>query len=1273
MKMKRNFMATLAVAMAMAGVPSVANGQLQLTVSDGTKTNSYAPVWGMWMDDSNGIHVQEIYKAEDLVLMTGAQITEMTFYSSSTSTSWASTTSSWKIGETTLSEFATPTTYIEGLTTVYETGEIVNVSNGELTILFSQPYVYNGGNLVIDFSTTNKGTYSSASFYGVETDGYVSAYTRGGASSVSRQQFSPKVTFSYLPGDLPEYGVNVSPQSIEFPKTFTGRESTATVRVTNVGQNPLSITSIADQGAFKATYSEGNIGSLASADVTFTFAPTDAGVFEETFEIVFSNGDPVNVTVKGEAISSDIPDSYYQETFDGVSAENLIPLYWQASPSETGFSVYENEVGDKGLQYTAENPESIYWGEYGDEYFIISPMVSGRVMAFVRKTSTSSASVKFYNFSRDGNKFTRGDEIIDVELSGELTNTDWTLASFNVTEQYVGILLSRAAIDCFAAETLVPVTAITVDKPVSVPDRVTANAEGLATIPFSVTLTNMGTVDVTGSQYHYYIKDGDGVTLATFDGEDLLCGESKTVEGSFEYQIKDTEADSERFRVDVSEDLSNTSLYIAWITVYAYKAILQINAESGGVLSQPLGMGYFKGERSTAVALYNRGTAPLTITAIEAVDGLAITLPEGTDLPMEIPAEESVRMQIDIVAPGSYVGECVTITHDGSGATGLEMNAVRIADDVFFEDFETGVFGDTWVVGDNWTIRDRGGSYNPAITSYNRLYATHGNLDDTTLLITPRLQVAEGEALRFTAYKRGANSTLSVYYSPDRNNWIRAEAISFDAQNSEEEKTVTSIPAGEYYIGFMGGYIGIDNVFGYREAAALPHDAMIVSFTGQKNTGMVNYVDTFTVVTRNMLAEPDSYIVRLIDNGTIIDSVLVEEAAKDTLNFAYTPHEAGTHAMKAAIAAENYLVESPEFVYEVEEERLQNNVVVNDGTVTSVSIPLQLNYKHTASQLLYTAEQLNGIAVGKKITSIAFPYKRYTSSLPQHEAKVWIGSTEATELTGNTISVEGMTLIYEGKLHIEQGKDDCALTFSLPTPMEYDGKGLCIVMAADSAEFASTVTFYTNNVGNNQVLRYAVDGTDLTQAPDRFATQSATLGQTLPVLYVGLEVEPPYVSGYIYTSDQRVPVPDTHITFTRDNVIYSTMSDETGAYMLYVLQNGEYKVVIEKDGYLPCEIDETVIMEGTSLQRDFEIELLTGLETARKAQCKVYVVDGICHVEAAENILSLHVISMGGSTMTAKRPAASHDTIDMRYMPDGVYVVNVVTASGRCAYKVVKH
>ena len=212
--------------------------------------------------------------------------------------------------------------------------------------------------------------------------------------------------------------------------------------------------------------------------------------------------------------------------------------------------------------------------------------------------------------------------------------------------------------------------------------------------------------------------------------------------------------------------------------------------------------------------------------------------------------------------------------------------------------------------------------------------------------------------------------------------------------------------------------------------------------------------------------------------------------------------------------------------------------------------------------------------------------------------------------------------------------------------MEGDGGavGYSIPLTDDSGALAGYILGLTaNGYGGAMdiIASYAVDGSDLTQAPDRFATQSASSSQTLPVLYVGLEVEPPYVSGYIYTSDQRVPVPDTHITFTRDNVIYSTTSDETGAYMLYVLQNGEYKVVIEKDGYLPCEIDETVIMEGTSLQRDFEIELLTGLETARKAQCKVYVVDGICHVEAAENILSLHVISMGGSTMTAKRPAAS--------------------------------
>ena len=65
---------------------------------------------------------------------------------------------------------------------------------------------------------------------------------------------------------------------------------------------------------------------------------------------------------------------------------------------------------------------------------------------------------------------------------------------------------------------------------------------------------------------------------------------------------------------------------------------------------------------------------------------------------------------------------------------------------------------------------------------------------------------------------------------------------------------------------------------------------------------------------------------------------LADTANNDTLTFAYTPHEAGTHVMKAAIAAEDYMVESPGFTYEVEEEKLQNNVVVNDGEGIDINV-----------------------------------------------------------------------------------------------------------------------------------------------------------------------------------------------------------------------------------------------------------------------------------------------------------------------------------------------
>ena len=57
-----------------------------ITLNDGTETNNYVPVYGLWVDDYS--RSQFIIPASDLTALQGATITKLTYYSSTTSTDW---------------------------------------------------------------------------------------------------------------------------------------------------------------------------------------------------------------------------------------------------------------------------------------------------------------------------------------------------------------------------------------------------------------------------------------------------------------------------------------------------------------------------------------------------------------------------------------------------------------------------------------------------------------------------------------------------------------------------------------------------------------------------------------------------------------------------------------------------------------------------------------------------------------------------------------------------------------------------------------------------------------------------------------------------------------------------------------------------------------------------------------------------------------------------------------------------------------------------------
>ncbi len=200
----KKFLRTLMLAAAML-LPFASQAQNTLTVADGTNTNSYVPVYGVYVDDF--VRCQTIYPASEIASsalaydMTGGTITGLTYYLSTPATaSWGAASFVVKMMEvtsTTLSSFVDMT----NATTVY-TGSL-DATQSTMEITFSTPYVYQGGNLLIEIYNTLEGTYKSASFYGVNTTG--ASWQGNNGTSVDNitgatRAFIPKTTFTFTGG-----------------------------------------------------------------------------------------------------------------------------------------------------------------------------------------------------------------------------------------------------------------------------------------------------------------------------------------------------------------------------------------------------------------------------------------------------------------------------------------------------------------------------------------------------------------------------------------------------------------------------------------------------------------------------------------------------------------------------------------------------------------------------------------------------------------------------------------------------------------------------------------------------------------------------------------------------------------------------------------------------------------------------------------------------------------------------------------------------------------
>lgn len=195
MKMKQTILTLL---LALIGLSAYAD---ELTVYDGTATNSHIPFYGLYAD--YGMRNQFIIPANQLTNMNGCDITKLTFYSSNKESQSYDEGVTVYLKEVSYTTFSSTPTFEEwnSMSAVY-TGTI-SVSNSQMVIDLTSPYSYEGGNLMIGFQVTTWGTTgTSISWYGVGQTSGSSAYNKANSShtwesSVSTEAFIPKTTLTY--------------------------------------------------------------------------------------------------------------------------------------------------------------------------------------------------------------------------------------------------------------------------------------------------------------------------------------------------------------------------------------------------------------------------------------------------------------------------------------------------------------------------------------------------------------------------------------------------------------------------------------------------------------------------------------------------------------------------------------------------------------------------------------------------------------------------------------------------------------------------------------------------------------------------------------------------------------------------------------------------------------------------------------------------------------------------------------------------------------------
>lgn len=866
------------------------------------------------------------------------------------------------------------------------------------------------------------------------------------------------------------------------------------------------------------------------------------------------------------------------------------------------------------------------WDTETVDDLLVTPAVSGNVSLYV-KLEKMGGSIKFYTCTKQGNSFTKGAEY-SVTLP-ELSETAWTLVTLPSVPEgtYLGIRGENVGIDKFSADnaTIVLKRELTIENAALVsPSSVDADESGNATITFSVKIANTGEVDFTPGDENYSISivnysNGNAVVGTQAIDFPLAAGESSEV---FEVSATVPVTEEAYGRYDVMENIGGTTKFGAWVTLYPNKPDFFLSFKDEAEVLEPgteVQFGLSQTDVTKGFRLRNNsGGAPATITEITLPEGFAykITDEGGAEktLPAVIPAHDELELTVTMLSevPGSKSGDMV-IKAEGYEDFVFPVSGQIVDPSKLYVNFEDNKFPvGTYVEGSSWSISN---FPSEAGLEDNRYCAENGlSSDEMDKLILPKVHVAAGETMVFSAARRSNSSVVNVYYSSDRSDWHLVRSLSTDSEAAEEDLlpdtkvgtasydsyafkqyTIDNIPEGDWYIAFESGYARIDDIMGYT-LLEMPQADLIV---GSKfpETATVNYDYKVALDIQNIgnPIEEGQLTAKFYLENNVVKEVPVpamatgESAAVDVV---YTPREDGQFNIKVTIEGLDCTF-SEENQITVAQETPVAAVQVGTSTTESQNASLNLFYMNSETETIYTKDLID-LPAGTMIHKIVF---RGYNTNTDHTTNVsaWIENTTdgvfaGAPETSYSVPVDGMKQIYDGDYTFRQaggsGNLVDMLVFELAEPFEYTGENLRVVVRSSADSFNNKIYFDTDdNVNNASIIRHTDSGV--------LAEKSWSLQSAMPVMTLQVEKELTVLSGKVVSSKDQTAIEGAQVKLVSGNVEYSGVTDGEGEYSIGVYQDTkEYTVIAEKEGYFRYE-GQISFPEG-STTKNISMDVATG-------------------------------------------------------------------------------